>query len=147
MVDRFPDAQVTALDTSPGMIERAALDNAHPRIRYLVASVEDVPADGTFDAVVATHAFPYLPDKPGAVRHVRRLLHPGGRLLIVQGNTENAYDALFYVFVSMTVSRAEYLPTRTLRSMLREAGFTLGARRPLPRFPFIPSVYLVEGIR
>jgi trans-aconitate methyltransferase len=147
LVDRFPEAQVIAFDSSPGMIEHAIRHNSHPRVRYLVATLEEIDTDEPFDAVIATHAFPYLPDKQGALARIHRILRPGGRLLVVQGNVENSYDAIFYVFVSLTVSRAQYLSTQTLRAMMERACFAPGVRLALPRLFFIPSVYLVEGIR
>ena len=146
LAGRRPAARITAIDPSPGMIERAGRDFARPGITYLIGALDDLPQNESYDAIVSTHAFPYLADKPRALARLRGMLRPGGRLIIVQGNTQNLYDRLFYLGIKLTVSKAEYLSTRALAHLLTAAGFTLGAVTPLPRAWFIPSVYLVEGI-
>src|SRR5580658_1210307 len=39
-------------------------------------------ADGTVDVVICHHTLEHLPDPPAALREMRRLLAPGGRLLL-----------------------------------------------------------------
>jgi trans-aconitate methyltransferase len=143
----YPHARITAIDPSPAMINHARDNYAHPAIEFLQGTLDDLPAEVTFDLAISTHAFPYLADKPGALSRLYAMLTPGGRLLIVQGNTENLYDHLFFLFVKLTVSRSEYLPTRALTELLTAAGFTSGTITPLPCACFIPSISLVEGLR
>jgi 2-polyprenyl-3-methyl-5-hydroxy-6-metoxy-1,4-benzoquinol methylase len=143
----YPTAHITAIDPSPGMIVRAQRAYAHATIEYHCGTVDDILPDERFDLIVSTHAFPYITHQADAMQRCHDLLLPGGRLLIVQGNTENLYDRLFYLFVKLTVSTSAYLSTRTLTTMMTAVGFTYGAITPLPRARFIPSIHLVEGIR
>ncbi len=52
-------------------------------IQWLVANAMSVSLlDGKFDAVVCQQGFQFIPDKLVALREMRRLLVPGGRLAL-----------------------------------------------------------------
>jgi ubiquinone/menaquinone biosynthesis C-methylase UbiE len=147
LAQRRPAAQIVAADTSPGMIARARRDYAAPNVIYVQASIDDIARDEAFDVIVSTHALPYFPDKPGAVRAMYGLLRPGGRVLILQANKNNLYDAIWLFFVKFTTSKAEYCSVEVLQSILGNAGFKLGVVRSIDTWFFVPSVYLVEGLK
>lgn len=81
-------AAVHAVDYSEPMLERiqtraraAALDNVHS----VIADLREVPLeDASADVVVSSYAFHHLPDsgKELALAEARRMLRPGGRLVI-----------------------------------------------------------------
>jgi ubiquinone/menaquinone biosynthesis C-methylase UbiE len=142
-----PHAQILATDTSPEMIARARRDYAAPNVTYVQASIDGISRDEGFDVIVSTHAFPYFPDKPGAVRTMYGLLRPGGRALILQANNNNLYDAIWLFFVKFTTSKAEYCSVEVLQSYLSAAGFKPGVVRSIDTIFFVPSVYLVEGLK
>ena len=142
---RWPDARILGVDYSDGMIARARADFAASNIEYLLGSLEDVPGNRKFDLIVSTHSFPYFPDKRQAAGVMKGLLVPGGRLLIIQGNTNNLYDAAWLALVKLGVSKAEFLSVAAVRSVLLEAGFRIGTIRRLQTVFFIPSIYMVEG--
>jgi ubiquinone/menaquinone biosynthesis C-methylase UbiE len=74
------------LDLSPRMLETAAesLRRAGVSARVHRADVRDIPcADGSFDLVMAAHVIEHLPDPRSCLREMRRVLKPGGRLLVV----------------------------------------------------------------
>lgn len=144
---RQPEARILAVDYSDGMIARAKKDYAAPNITHVLGSLEDVPADRRFDLIVSTHSFPYFPDKNKAARKMWDLLEPGGRLLVIQGNTNNRYDAAWLALVKLGVSRADFLPVREVKSILQGAGFVIRTVRRVDTAFFIPSIYLVEGIK
>ncbi|MCB0629705.1 MAG: class I SAM-dependent methyltransferase [Saprospiraceae bacterium] len=147
LATRWPKAEVVAADYSAGMIARAKRDYAAPNITHIHGSLEDIPNHKPFDLIVSTNAFPYFPDKNLAARQMWKLLAPNGRTLIVQANHNNFYDALWLIFVKLTVSQAEYLSVEDLKEVLQQAGFTIGKVRPISTAFFIPSVFLVEGVR
>ena len=65
-------------------LERHARDQA-PLARVLRAPAEDLPFDdGTFDVVVSTLVLCGVSDQPRALRQIRRVLRPGGRLLFLE---------------------------------------------------------------
>lgn len=82
-----PRADVTAIDLSPGMLERAALRAARlgSRTRLEVADVQALPyASGSFDFAVATFVFCSVPDPARGLHELLRVLRPGGKLLLVE---------------------------------------------------------------
>jgi len=76
---------VTEPDTSMlRRLERAGGRTASPPT-ILRAPAEDLPfEDATFDSVVSTLVLCGVDDQPRAVREIRRVLKPGGRLLFVE---------------------------------------------------------------
>jgi len=94
--------------------------------------------DGSFDAAVSTQVYEYVADIGGAFAEVRRVLRPGGRLLIL----DTDWDSI--VWHSSDDARMERvlrawdehlahprLP-RVLPSLLRDAGFTLRRAEIVP---------------
>lgn len=84
------DVEVTGLDISPVMIARARRHHAeqHPaltRVRFVQADATQLPfADGAFDLIVG-HSFLYLvPDRPTVLAQARRVLAPGGTLVLME---------------------------------------------------------------
>jgi ubiquinone/menaquinone biosynthesis C-methylase UbiE len=56
-----------------------------PDAKLLRAPAEDLPFnDGSFDTVVATLVLCTVDDQPRALRELRRVLRPGGRLLFIE---------------------------------------------------------------
>lgn len=144
---RWPEAEIVAADYARGMIERARRDYSAPNIQHIHGSLEDIPRERPFDLIVSTNAFPYFPDKAAAARQLWELLTPQGRVLIVQANNNNFYDALWLIFVKLTVSKSEFLSVKRLQEVLGTAGFSTGTVRRIRTAFFIPSVHLVEGIK
>jgi ubiquinone/menaquinone biosynthesis C-methylase UbiE len=81
-------ALVCGIDPAVEMIgvARDKSDRAKLGIDYQVAAIESLPfADGTFDVVLSSLMMHHLPDdlKSAGLIEIRRVLKPGGRLLIV----------------------------------------------------------------
>src|SRR5689334_308307 len=76
---------VTEPDTSMlRRLERAGGRTASPPT-ILRAPAEDLPfEDATFDSVVSTLVLCGVDDQPRAVREIRRVLRPGGRLIFIE---------------------------------------------------------------
>jgi SAM-dependent methyltransferase len=76
-------AFMTALDISPVFIAQAEDEERRsPQgIRYLLASGSHIPlSDASFDFVMSTMCLMDLPDYPGALREIQRVLRPGAFL-------------------------------------------------------------------
>jgi ubiquinone/menaquinone biosynthesis C-methylase UbiE len=88
-----PAAQVTGVDHSGDMVARARRRFAGPlsdgRLRLAEASVESLPfGDGEFDRILSVHTVYFWPDPPAAARELRRVIAPGGRLVLALGRKE-----------------------------------------------------------
>jgi ubiquinone/menaquinone biosynthesis C-methylase UbiE len=88
---------VVGIDINPGMlaVARAAGPGAPP-IEWHEASADELPvADGSFDVSFCQMGLQFFPDKPLALREIRRVLAPGGRLLLnVPGPTPPIFAVL-----------------------------------------------------
>src|SRR5579863_6844864 len=82
------DGKVSGIDASPEMIARAGKKarKAGLEIEFRNESIEALPfPDGRFDLVLSTVMLHHLPRKvrDAGLREIRRVLRPGGRVLIV----------------------------------------------------------------
>jgi ubiquinone/menaquinone biosynthesis C-methylase UbiE len=80
------DARLTAIDLSPEMlaIARKRADDLGREVDLREGDAHELPfADGTFDSVVCTFSLCNIPDVDRAVAEMKRVLKPGGRLILV----------------------------------------------------------------
>ena len=79
--DQCPDCEVVASDFCAEMLAHAANRGV---ARTLVADALDLPFEsGRFDGVTVAFGLRNMADYPAALREMRRVLAPGGRLLIL----------------------------------------------------------------
>ena len=81
-------AQVTAIDTSPRMLKRAAKRAAARRDVAIELRVMDASrlslADNTFDAVVGSFILTVLDEPQRALEEIKRVCRPGGALHLIE---------------------------------------------------------------
>lgn len=85
---RWPTARISAIDVSEGMIgqaTRAADAELAPhdraRLTFTVAPADSLPfADASFDVAISSFVLQLVPNRARALREIRRVLRPGGRL-------------------------------------------------------------------
>ncbi|HEX2746785.1 MAG TPA: class I SAM-dependent methyltransferase [Verrucomicrobiales bacterium] len=86
--------QTTGLDLSPDMIGRAGRRRS-PNVEFVQGDVENLPfADGSFDAVVNLISFHHYPAPARALAEFRRVLRPGGRLILIAFDRKSLYIKL-----------------------------------------------------
>jgi ubiquinone/menaquinone biosynthesis C-methylase UbiE len=74
---------VAGLDLNPAMLAVARSAAPGASIEWHEASVESIPlSDETFDAALCQLGLQFVADKAAALREMRRVLVPGGRLLV-----------------------------------------------------------------
>ena len=89
--ERWPAVIVDGIDVSDGMLAIAGARLAErpaavrERVRYAQAWADKLPfEDGSFDVVVSAFVLQLVPSAPRALREMRRVLRPGGRLAAVR---------------------------------------------------------------
>ncbi|MEV6925061.1 class I SAM-dependent methyltransferase [Dactylosporangium sp. NPDC051485] len=85
---------VYGVEPSSGMREQAA---AHPAVRYLQGRGETVPLpDSTCDLALLFLSLHHFTDPPAAAAELRRVLRPGGRVLIRSTFSDRMPDLLWH---------------------------------------------------
>ena len=125
---------VAGLDINAAMLDvaRSLASTAGAPIRWYESSAEAMPLpDETFDVVLCQLGLQFVPDKAAALREMRRVLVPGGRLLasvpgpsaffdVMDEAIARHVDAETAAFVRLVFSL--YDPER-LEALARDAGF------------------------
>jgi len=76
-----PSGAVTGVDINPGMIAVAARTQG---VRWAQADAAHLPfPDDGFDRVLCQAGLQFVPDRLGALREMRRVLRPGGRVALL----------------------------------------------------------------
>ncbi|RRH72040.1 class I SAM-dependent methyltransferase [Falsigemmobacter faecalis] len=80
--------QVTGLDFTPEMLERARVKHAgNAQVRFYLADAQNtMEPDGSYDAVIARHLTWTLTDPRAAYSDWLRVLRPGGRVVLFDGD-------------------------------------------------------------
>ncbi len=123
------DARMIALDLSRGMLALAV-----PRARalsrqvaFLVGDAEDLPfANASLDAVVGSGVFCCVPDAARGFREIKRVLKPGGKIVLLEHVRPHGVLGLFFDLLDPLVSRfmGPHINRRTIESM-RAAGLVI----------------------
>jgi len=89
LLERLPEGQVVAVDSSPEMVEHAreALDPA--RATVFVADLAGFDLDTAVDAVFSNAVFHWIMDHDALFGCLHRALKPGGRLVAQCGGKDN----------------------------------------------------------
>jgi len=132
-----PGGRVCGIDGSESMLALARRRGAG--VELALADVLELPfADASFDAAVATQVYEYVPDMPAALAEARRVLRPGGRLLILDTDWDSIVwhsgdaERMQRVLLRWNDHLADpYLPRRLPR-LLRDAGFELRTTSVIP---------------
>lgn len=90
-------ACITALEIEPLAAQTAQARATHDHVRVVVGDGQQLPfADRSFDCVTTALVFCSLPDPSAALREIRRVLRPGGRLVQLEHTATN-YPAIDWV--------------------------------------------------
>jgi ubiquinone/menaquinone biosynthesis C-methylase UbiE len=123
-------ADVTGIELSPAMLaiarQRAADLGMSADLR--VGDAHVLPfADGDFDTVVCALSLCAIPDPVLALGEMRRVLVPGGRLLLLDhvGSTWPPVFAAQWLIERVTIRTAGEYYTRRPLPLVRAAGFTI----------------------
>lgn len=87
-----PAGSVVGLDVEPGMLAVARSAAGEAAIEWIEANAESIPlADENLDVVLCQMSLQFVPDRPRAVEEMRRVLVPGGRLVLTVPGPASAF--------------------------------------------------------
>jgi ArsR family transcriptional regulator len=139
-------AKVVAVDESGPMLESARKRlESHGNVELRVGTIESLPIDdGALDAAILFLVAHFVTDPARAMSEVRRVLRPGGRLLVVD---LMSHDRVDYVVQLGHVWQGFDGPQMT--AWLEGAGFTSCRYQPLPVAPEAkgPTLFVATGRR
>jgi demethylmenaquinone methyltransferase/2-methoxy-6-polyprenyl-1,4-benzoquinol methylase len=147
---RHPEIRVTGIDFVSEMLapgrNKIALRGLAGRIRLLQADALKLPfSDGSFDAAGIAFGIRNIPDRLAALREMRRVLVPGGRIYVLEMNApqNQLWRSFFAPYLNRVLPRiarlfsqnpAAYLylvdsithfpPPPAFLAMMEEAGFS-----------------------
>ena len=154
-----PAGKVCGIDISPDMIGMSSgrpMPPGSAPVEFVKGGVEQIPyPDGTFDAAVSTQVLEYVTDIPRALAEIRRVLRPGGRVLLLDTDWDSVVwhstdparmDRVLAAWAEHLID--PWLP-RTLQGSLRRAGFAPEppAVVPLLNVGFSDAIFSARAIR
>jgi len=108
-----------------------------PGLTFQVADAERLPfADASFDAIHSKDSLHHMDDPAAALAEYRRVLRPGGTLLVVEGNR---FNPVFYVHMTRLLGHEHFSRDR-FRTLVRE-------QFPEARFGAFEAHYVPWGER
>ena len=125
-----PDATITAVELSPAMLaiaRRRATDLGRD-VDLREGDAEQLPFDdASFDTVVCALALCTIPDPATAIAEMRRVLVPGGRLLLLDhiASTWPPIYAAQWLLERLTIRTAGEHFTRRQLPLVKAAGFEI----------------------
>ena len=124
-----PDQDITGIDISPKMLERAKdrVATYQGKIELHEMDVHDLPfPDGTFDQVFTSCTFCSVPDPVRGLETLKRALKPGGELYMFEHTGSRYYP--FKLLLNMMNPLSKKLGPEVNRdtvSNVRKAGFRI----------------------
>ena len=150
LADRLPRGDTLGVDFAEPMVVQASERFAGPRLSFAVDDAENLSQpDGSFGAVTCSFGLMYCYDPRAALRHMARVLQPGGRLMVlVWGRAARVW---WSPVIDLIESRAQYYASvcpmmffyglpGVLSRMVTEAGLTVVHDESLDSRMRFPSV-------
>ncbi|MCX4749949.1 class I SAM-dependent methyltransferase [Kitasatospora sp. NBC_01287] len=108
LAERF--AEVDAIDLSVPMIDLARRERPRPNVRYRAAGLLETA--GPYDFVLSAATLHHLPDLDAALRHIRSLLAPGGRAVLIDTVSKRPATPRWWLYCGAVRALARELPRR-----------------------------------
>lgn len=146
--------RLVGVDRDPVALDEArdALQGLEPEVdcSLILAEAEHLPLpDGCFDAVLCCDVLHHLSDLPAALGEARRVLRPGGALVVLEILMEvetpaeetgrDIHHLKAWVDRIMGIPHGESFSAQTVLQSLAEAGFVIGWQERWQSEPFDPA--------
>jgi SAM-dependent methyltransferase len=144
-------ARVTGCDFSSAALRathaKLAQANGHLSAALIQGDAQSLPfADAAFDVIVSCETIEHLPQVQAALREMRRVTRPGGKLFLTTPNYFN-FMGLYELYArfrhpsrkdDQPFDRRQWFPQ--VRAWIRQAGWTiLRSDGTVHQFPFFPG--------
>jgi ubiquinone/menaquinone biosynthesis C-methylase UbiE len=143
---RWP-VRAVGLDYVPSMCAEATRKadaiGTGPRAEFVAGDSEHLPfANGSFDVVTCSNSFHHYPHQQTVVGEMRRLLRPGGRLIIIDGFRDNVIGwFVFDVIITRVEKDVYHAPWPVMHEYFVNAGFHNIRRRKFNVwFPLLATI-------
>ena len=133
-------AEVTGIDATEPLIEKAK--QRAPGVAFSVGEMEELPfGDDTFDVVCGFNSFQYAANVKNALTEARRILKPGGKVLVmIWGNKEDCEAATYLKAVGSLLPPPPpgaggpfaLSENQLLEDTLNECGFNIISNEDIP---------------
>jgi len=129
--------RLVGLDYADAMIRRAAEKFANSeyagKLHAVRGDSERLPfGEHSFDVVTCCNSFHHYPHQAEAIRSFRRVLRPGGLLLLIDGFRDNVIGwVVFDVGVALVEKHVHHASWSELREMIGAAGFVETQQRKM----------------
>jgi trans-aconitate 2-methyltransferase len=101
LAERWPDAEVTGIDDSPAMLDRARADDPAGWVRWRLADIGALDLEASPDVVVSNAALHWIPDHDHYFPTLMRQLAPRGVLAVQMPRN---HDAPSHTTIAETVA-------------------------------------------
>ena len=128
------EGEVVGLDISEGYIKKLKKckegdkSGEYDNIVFMLASAEDIPRpDNYFDHAVCSESFGFWSEPEKGLKEIRRVLKPGGKLLIVNSYKEAPISVkiLVKVFSLFLAYKDKPYSSQEFRELFQRAGFSV----------------------
>jgi ubiquinone/menaquinone biosynthesis C-methylase UbiE len=142
-----PNAHVVGMDFAESMArtasQKARQAGAAERVAFVRGDSEHLPfADAAFDVVTCSNSFHHYPDQQACVQQMRRVLKPGGRLILIDGFRDNVIGwVTFDLIIGHVEEHVHHAAWSQMREYFRHAGFDPVQQRKLNiLFPLLLTI-------
>jgi len=136
-----PRGAVVAVDPSPGMLTVARGRHSALNLLFLQARAEKLPLPGeVFDRAICYSVFPHFVEVGQALAEIRRVLRPGGAVLVAHSEGRGAINR-HHRHIDPAVSAHRLPPAAEVAGLMESVGLN-----PVLRVDE-EDLYLVKGVR
>lgn len=143
------------LDLTTGMCEEASrkrdrISHRNP-VSFVNGDSEHLPfADASIDLVTCANSFHHYPHQQAVVCEMRRILRPGGRLILIDGFRDNIIGwVVFDVIIPRIEGPVDHAPWTRIHDYFVRAGLSVIRRRKfsywMPGLATVGEVPVSEG--
>ena len=137
-----PTVNLTGTDIAPGMVRHAS-QKLFGKARILESKGENQPfSENSFDVVTIMMAYHHFPKKLEALEHIKKLLRPGGILIIADVVARSDFQKNFWNIAEKVISVRGYVGHYTEKDISDlgvKAGFTFSVEHILG----MPKRYMI----